>query len=225
MSWWKQLWRGRAQSLDGLSPERFSAESLSSVSLHMPGWTEEASGSGLRVWHDSEKNVLSFAVLASLGLPEISNKAALQSYARDLAESRHGGLIEVRMFMGGLGVAVGLIYKRLQMPAYIFTGMLLVPRLQDSQIWTVVAGERGTTGVREAVITAELMNSGGLTIQDYESSWAQDPYDPTYCGVDRSVLRFASDDESYDARFPEHPLSKVRRVLAALQDCVTCPAR
>jgi len=230
-SWWKQFWRGRARSLDGLSPEGpcaegLSAEGLSLVRLEMPGWREEASGvDDLRVWHDSDEDVLSLAVLASLGLPEIWNETALQSYARDLAESRHGGLIEVRVFTGTLGAAVGLIYKRLQMPAYIFTGMLLMPRQQDSQMWTVVAGERGTTGVREAVITAELMNTGRLTIQDYESSWAKDPYDPTYCGVDRSVLRFASDDECYDARFPDHPLSKVRRVLAALPDCVTCPAR
>lgn len=95
------------------------------------------------------------------------------------------------------------------MPAYIFTGMLLVPRQQDSQVWTVVAGEGGITGVREAVMTAELMNSGRLTIRDYKASWARDPYDSTYCGVDRSVFRFVSDDECYDPRFPEHPLSKV----------------
>lgn len=90
---------------------------------------------------------------------------------------------------------------------------------------TVVVGECGITGVREAVITAELMRSCRLTIRDYKASWARDPYDPTYGGVDRSVLRFVSDDECYEARFPEHPLSKVRRVLASLPDCVACPAR
>ncbi|MGO9893822.1 MAG: hypothetical protein ACLPX8_06375 [Bryobacteraceae bacterium] len=74
--------------------------------------------------------------------------------------------------------------------------------------------------MREAVITAELINAGKLAMQDYKRSWAQDPYHPSYGGVDRSVLRFVSDDESYGARFPEHPLSKVRRVLATLPDCV-----
>jgi hypothetical protein len=29
-----------------------------------------------------------------------------------------------------------------------------------------------------------------------------------------------SDDESYDDQFPQHPLSKIRRVLAALPDSV-----
>jgi hypothetical protein len=89
-----------------------------------------------------------------------------------------------------------------------------------SHIWSVVAGERGTTGVREAGVTAELMKAGKLTPQNFESSWASDPYDASYHGVDRSVLRFISDDERYDERFPEHPLSKVRRVLAALPTAV-----
>ena len=84
------------------------------------------------------------------------------------------------------------------------------------QVWTVVAEEHGTTGVREAMITAELFNAGSMTIEDYERSWARDPYDSKYRGVDRSVLRFVSDDESYDERFPQHPLTKVRQIIVAL---------
>ena len=72
------------------------------------------------------------------------------------------------------------------------------------------------TGLREAVVTSELMGSGELNLEGYERSWAQDPYDPSYRGADRSVLRFMSDDPVYDERFPQHPLSKVRRVLADL---------
>jgi len=32
------------------------------------------------------------------------------------------------------------------------------------------------------------------------------------------VLRFRFDEDAYDSRFPNHPLSKVRRVLAALSE-------
>lgn len=70
--------------------------------------------------------------------------------------------------------------------------------------------------MRETVVTVELINAGKLTIQSYESSWARDPYDPSYRGVDRSVLHFISDDECYDERFPEHPLTMIRQVLAML---------
>ncbi len=94
--------------------------------------------------------------------------------------------------------------------------LIVVPPARSDLVWTVVAGETGTTGVRQAIITAELMNSGQLTVAEYQRSWAQDPYDPEYGAVNRSVLRFMSDDKRYDERFPAHPLSKVRRVLEDL---------
>ncbi len=211
MSWWSRLLGGRS------APQ--SPEGTHAIPMTMPGWSEEASRDNLRVWRDSDGAVLSFASLKSLGLPGMPNENSLQAYARELAKGRNGGLIEVRSGFGKPG-AFSLIYKRLQSQSYTFTGMLLVPGQPCSQVWTIVDGEHGTTGVREAIVTAELLNAGTLTMQEYESSWAQDPYDAQYDGVDRSVLHFMSDDECYDARFPEHPLSKVRLVLAALPDYV-----
>jgi hypothetical protein len=136
----------------------------------------------------------------------------MKRWFREQAQNRGGGLIEAH----GMGSEAYLIYKRLQMPAYVYTGMFISAIQGFTLVWTVVAGEHGTTGVREAVVTADLMNAGKLTVDAYRRSWAQDPYDPAYQGVDRSVLRFISDDESYDQQFPHHPLSKVRRVLRAL---------
>ena len=118
-----------------------------------------------------------------------------------------------------MGKGVALIYKRLQRPAYVYTGMLFIPSQEAFQVWTIVAAERGKIGVREAMVTDELIKTGKLTIQEFEGSWAQDPYDPSYRGVDRSVLRFISDNDCYDERFPNHPLSKIRRALAALPAC------
>lgn len=65
-------------------------------------------------------------------------------------------------------------------------------------------------------MTATLMKHCKLTVDEYIRSWAQDPYEPDYAGVDRSVLRFVSDDRIYDEQFPDHPLPKVRHVLALL---------
>jgi hypothetical protein len=55
-----------------------------------------------------------------------------------------------------------------------------------------------------------------LTLREYEQSWARDPYDPDYKGVDRTVLASISDAETYDDQFPMHPLSKIRRTLTEL---------
>jgi hypothetical protein len=210
MSWWKRFGRGGSE-LD--SGERFRA-----VRLTLPGWVEQAPEDGLCVWRDPPNDILSLAIPDDyLELPNLSDMSVVRSWSRSLAESRGAGLIEARVSDGEHGVALGLIYKRLDKPAYLFTGMLFVP--SQNHVWTVVAGERGMTGGREATVTTELANDGELTPQNYESYW-RDPYDPSYSGVHVSVLRFISDDESYDERFPAHPLSKVRRVMAALPNSV-----
>lgn len=46
------------------------------------------------------------------------------------------------------------------------------------------------------------------------------PMSPLSVVLDRSVLRFMSDDKIYDEKFPRHPLSKVRYVLASLPNSV-----
>jgi hypothetical protein len=193
-------------------------DQTASVQLTLPGWVEEAPEGSGRTWRDAVGDVLSLSVVRIFPLPR--TEPELQRAARQLAEGRGGGLIEASVVAAAPRPIVDLVYKRLQAPAYVFTGMLMMARQDSALVFTIVSGERGTTGVREATITAELMKSGELTVERYQRSWAQDPYDPTYHGVDRSVLRFLSDDRRYDAQFPGHPLSKVRRVLAELPAAV-----
>jgi hypothetical protein len=206
MKWWNSLWRRSANS------------PIWSVRLTLLGWKEEAPQGEMRVWRDQCGNVLSIAITS--GPPtdsERSDETALRNWCRNLAQSRGGGLLEASATTSG----IKLIYKRLQMPAYIYTGMLMFQLHSDWLIWTVVAGEHGVTGVREALVTAELIRAGKLAPKDYERRWSGDPYDPSYAPADRRVLRFISDDESYDAQFPHHPLSKVRHLLTTLPNHAT----
>jgi hypothetical protein len=209
--------RNLGQSEPATPPAENKQTSL--VRLAMPGWTEKAPGDGMRYWHDPDGDVLALAVFPKkLAYPFTSSETEQRKWCRREAEDHNAGLIEVRAMPSKIGPSASFIYKRLQKPAYTYIGQLGISVHGATVVWTVVATERGTTWVREAVVTSNLMSSGKLTLDGYERSWAQDPYDPAYRGVDRSVLRFMSDDESYDAQFPKHPLSKVRRVLAALSD-------
>src|SRR5262249_13550741 len=141
-----------------------------------------------------------------------SDEWGVRDWCRMEAEQRDAGLIQARRSSDGLD----FIYKRLVPPAYVYTGMLIARVSGAWLIWTMVSGEVGITGIREAVVTTTLFNEKKLTLQEYQERFAQDPYDPNYATIDRRVLRFLSDDACYDEQFPDHPLSLVRRTLAAL---------
>jgi hypothetical protein len=204
MRWWSHLWRSSSEGL---------GESIRQVCLALPGWNEDTPHEGGRNWRDIDGNVLALDFWPEpFRHAESADEIKVRKWCRGVAESRSAGLIEACAIDGG----IRFIYKRLQIDAYVYTGMLITRVRKVWLIWTMVAGEKGTTGVREVVVTANLMNEGRLTIDGYKKYWAQDPYEPAYRGVDRSVLRFMSDDERYDEQFPEHPLSKVRRLQATL---------
>jgi hypothetical protein len=206
VNWWHRVFPARENSLP--------PDWLRRVKFTMAGWTEETSKNDWRKWRDSERDLLTLAVFPGLmQLPGVAEGVDLKQGCRSIAENGGGGLIQVHEAFGDLGPTVNFIYKIRDGHANIFTGMLVMLNTTVSLVWTIVSGEHGTTGVREAVITGEMFNSGKMTLETYQQSWAQDPYDPNYCGVDKSVLRYHSDDESYDERFPLHPLSKVRRMF------------
>jgi hypothetical protein len=182
----------------------------------LPGWTLMQSAEQWGLWRDTDGDALSFSFGEKMFAADaIQSQPRWRGFCRALAENRGGGLIEAASLQTPHGRMGKIIYKRLD-PGFVFTGMLFVPRELHSCIWTVVAAERGKVGAREAAVTLQLMNEEGLSVQDYEARWAQDPYDPGYAGVDRSVLRFMSDDERFDVEHPYHPLTKVRRLLRQL---------
>src|SRR3954469_2716238 len=82
--------------------------------------------------------------------------------------------------------------------------------------------EHGTTGMREAIIFDAMLASGQIKPEDFARAektgtvpgWTQDPYDST---IKWSVLRNLSEDEQYDAQFPNHPLSRIRSLLHSVQ--------
>lgn len=188
------------------------------VRLNMEGWSLDEAGSNPArcTWQDGDGNELILTAAEALDGTDIYDVGALRTYCRRLAESNDAGLVEATIVQGQLGLTVQLIYKKLEKPAFTFTGVQVIPLPMASLTWAVVCSEKGTTGDREAVVTAALMMQGQLTLEAYKESWACDPYDPLYRGVERSTLRYISDDSSYDAQFPRHPLSQVRRLLREL---------
>jgi hypothetical protein len=85
-----------------------------------------------------------------------------------------------------------------------FLGSFTIPRANCSAVLRVQAAEGQPTGVREALV----MNQVGP-----QSYFKAHPYAPDF----QLPLPFhAADDPAYDAQFPDHALTRVRRVMARL---------
>ncbi len=231
--WWHRIFRRRREPVSPIlaltSGNRLEEpaardtlvwrELQESLRLGLPGWVPESSVGERLVWRNSVGDILvTYRVTeASHVITDPSDQISLQRWAREIATSRGAGLLEARVVPGGSGPGVAFVYKQFLNEAYTFTGFLI---LHGTPMfwWVIVAREGGTAiGQRESTITAELLNAGELTVSEYEREWARDPYDRSHRGVEREALRTMSDDERYDERFPFHPLSRVRRVMAVLE--------
>lgn len=86
----------------------------------------------------------------------------------------------------------------------------------------ITAHEAGVTGLREAVVSAQLWELGELQLANTASSganqavpgWFVDPYNSSW---DVDALHSVADDERLDVVFPAHPLSRVRAMLAQVR--------
>jgi hypothetical protein len=94
-----------------------------------------------------------------------------------------------------------------------YVGSFIFPFRDFSFVLKVQCEERGITGVREAVIVDEKLASGELQIDPdgkFMTGWMKDPNDATRAS---GLARSLADDEEYDQRFADHPLSRARRFL------------
>ncbi|MGW4629079.1 hypothetical protein [Streptomyces rubiginosohelvolus] len=123
-----------------------------------------------------------------------------------------GGLIEASVKRLGELPALRQILK-LPLPnqpsGQAFIGSFTVPRAGCSSVVKIQAVERGMTGMREAVVMAKL---------GPDQYFRPHPYAPEV----RGGLPFhAADHAQWDAEFPDHPLTRVRRTLDILAAAVT----
>ncbi len=126
-----------------------------------------------------------------------------------------GAIISCDVIKLGESAGVRLIakYKREGSPVAGFRGQLLIPKPPWILIASIGGSPAGMTGLRESMVFAEFANAASKS--DYprlkpEVEFAFDRYDP----ASKSALTYLlCDDEKYDARFPDHPLSRVRKSL------------
>lgn len=208
-----------------------------SIQFDTSGWKLRRSSNSEKLWLDECGNALTlYYVHKPPDIPPLSDFNGLVGYCREIASGdgdRVSGIISVDVIDAQGIPALRTIYKYERLPAYGYTGMLILPFRWFIFTITIAAIEHGTTGVRDAGVTALLAEAGELELELFDKpdssgsvgsvkSWFQDPYDPNYKG---HITRSISDDEKYDSLFPDHPLSKVRRTLDIAQNSLRCDER
>ncbi|HEU4714549.1 MAG TPA: hypothetical protein VFS76_23495 [Pyrinomonadaceae bacterium] len=154
------------------------------VVLNSTGWflDKTISRPECSIWHDSDQDTITLRAAAALVDTKIADVEALRKYCRQVAEDHRAGLVEAGVILSQPGPALQMIYKNLEGRAFTFTGVQIIALPTATLTWSVVAQERGTTGIREALVTDSLLGQGRLTVEGYEESWACDPYEPRYKG-------------------------------------------
>jgi hypothetical protein len=197
------------------------------ITFNTSGWHEheQERAKDWVVWGNAG-DILSLAAVPS---PKTFKPMEREYWLQDARlMARPGGIVSVDRCVVASRPAIEIIYKRTDGMGYRYTGMLVV---ELSGYWCHIAGvfgERGTTGVREACLTARLLEGGQIKIRKhpfyrrvftrsfgYVEGWFVDPYHAKYRGI---VLRSVTDNEEYDQQFPDHPLTRLRSTLKTVRN-------
>lgn len=129
-----------------------------------------------------------------------------------------GGLIELDVVtLDGLPTVRQII--KLPLPdrptGVAYVASFTVPRADRSLVLKIQCLEQGVTGMRDSTALNHYLTEygQGRDLQDMMRWWAQHAYAPELQG---GLPRNLSEDPGWDPHFPQHPLSRARRILTDL---------
>ncbi len=150
--------------------------------------------------------------------PPLNDLLAVRRHFQQLIRSRAGALVscDVIRVCGVDMVRTVSKYRTEHQHAMAFAASLTTLASQSVVELLIRGREDGFTGVREAIVTSDLLFAAGPSAQRQLSEGKIpielkfERYEP---GTQPALSFVASDDEKYDPRFPDHPLTRVRRWL------------
>ena len=201
--------------------------SIGSVSFSLPGWELIQDHEALRLWTLDEHNACSLTFFPEPDPLEFDygNTTALHNYGRQIAAAQQGCILEAGFVKLDGWDAIRAVYKYPLKPhgmRFIGSYTLYVDTVAYSLV--LEFQEHGLIGERETAVALELgIPSPNPTLtqklfaafQGKDITWFQDPYNPR---IRTPTMRCLADDEKWDERFPDHPLTRLRATLQAIED-------
>ncbi|HEX5944306.1 MAG TPA: hypothetical protein VFY66_18635, partial [Anaerolineales bacterium] len=114
---------------------------------------------------------------------------------------------------------VKMIIKVPQQPfGMTYIGSLTLPFSDFSFVVKMQCAERGSTGMRESLIVNELLGNGEIK---FDKSGNFEGWEKPSVSVHSAVWKInRSEAVEYDVRFPNHPLSILRRTLSQIEKSI-----
>lgn len=148
----------------------------------------------------------------------------LSTVRRALVETvvnRRAGVIEA--FIVGVDALPGVLYvvkvpKADAPQGLTFMASIVVPRAHSYAMVCGAFAEGPTTGMREAAVLHELLARGGASSE----MWPRHPYAPD---LEPGIPYSIADEIHWDKRFPDHPLSRLRRWVARVTPTIRLEQR
>jgi hypothetical protein len=194
-----------------MSIERHPMLSDQDLELPLSGWNDIERSGRTRRWRNDVDDQLSldfFGVAPDLPAPPSNLEPVRALYRQQLGEA--GGIVQVDSIVVGSVLAILAIFKFRQNPTGMtYLGSITIPFRDCSFVVKWQCPERGVTGMRDAAVF-ELVDPPLDETTHLPVGWFADPYDPSYRAT---VVRNRADDVEWDARFPHHPLSRLRSYL------------
>ncbi len=203
------------------------------VTIDTNGWELTIDNRKMKAWTDKDGDMLSIALFSppevdGNGLPEgfpdlAKGVEELRNYRRktskDTSKEQKSGLVQADIITLGKNVlaSVSITKQRMEPRGFEFTGVCFIPRRDFSYLIFVCSKETGTTGIREALVSKELLESGQLKFEPPTdgkpgrlAGFYKDPYDAKF---NDGALYNLSDQKKYDKQFPQSPLTRARTKL------------
>ena len=189
-------------------PRKMSADpqTQDAARIDTTGWTPSGTGR----WRNPRGGELQ-VVTSSAASSEPAKLDEFRERMRGEILSRGGGLVSADLSADGVGA---IIAKFPQQPSGMtYEGILVFARARTEYRVTVRFPETGITGMRDTIIFDSHLSEASDEDDPLEG-WMKDPYDRTRHDP---LMRNGADDDQYDSKFPDHPLTLVRAELRRLQ--------
>jgi hypothetical protein len=184
--------------------ENASPVKIDSLRFDTSGWISnlDRHPARLRVWETAEHDAVSLNYFDSP--PELPIPATIDAlkyfYAAQLGSDPQSKLVECEFQTIADCPAIRVITRSHQAPSGArYDGILTIPFKDFTYVIKVKSPETGTTGVREAVLTASRMATGEI---------------PNLTGHGPVFEGWNPDAPDFDTAFPAHPISRLRKLLA-----------